>query len=201
VEGATTRFAMLSREFHGARAIVNAVERIVQHYDTERDKTRQDLAIAQGQQRDYQARLGAEFAHEGYRFHLKELRDQLEKALSVTEKTPENEALPSVGELVGRIKALKEANTIESTPERSSSRRSATMEEAVTTRIRNRAQAQAAPQPEATVEDSVPVDAQPETLTQPAELMLFQTPLPRVSKSKPSYQQRVTRDKRQMSLF
>ena len=119
VEGATTRFGTLSREFHGARAVLNAVERIVQHYDAERDKTRQDLAIAQGQQRDYQARLGAEFAHEGYRCHLKELRDQLEKALSVTEKTPENEALPPVGELVGRIKALKEANTLESAPERS----------------------------------------------------------------------------------
>jgi hypothetical protein len=168
VQGATTRFATLSREFHGARAILNAVERIVQQYDAERSKTRQDLAIAEGQQRDYQARLGAEFAHEGYRFHLKELRDQLEKALSATEKTPENEALPPVGELVARIKALSEANTVESAPERSANRRAATIEESVTTRIRNRAQAHPASQHE-TCEDAIPVDNQSETTVPPGD--------------------------------
>ena len=192
VEGATTRFGTLSREFHGPRAMFNAVERIVQHYATERDKTRQDLAIAQGQQRDYHARLGAEFAHEGYRLHLKELRDQLEKALSVTEKTPEHEALPTVGDLVGRIKALKEANTIESAPERSASRRAATIEESVTTRIRNRLGERPALAGEA---EPVP----------PTHGTLFATPLPRTIKPKPLYQQRVTRDNRhatpQLSLF
>jgi hypothetical protein len=199
VEGATTRFGALSREFHGARAVLNAVERIVQHYDTERDKTRQDLAIAQGQQRDYQARLGAEFAHEGYRLHLKELRDQLEKALSVTEKTPENETLPPVGELVSRIKALKEANTIESTPERSASRRAATIEESVTTRIRNRAQAHAASQPDISGEAAVPVDVQHETTVQPVEqpprTTLFTLPPARVNEPHIplSHEQRINR--------
>jgi len=203
VEGATTRFGTLSREFHGARAVLNAVERIVQHYDTERDKTRQDLAIAQGQQRDFQARLGAEFAHEGYRCHLKELRDLFEKALAVTEKTPEHETLPPVGELVDRIKALKEANTIESAPERSASRRAATIEESVTTRIRHRAQAHAAPQPETADEHDVPADAPPETATQPDDppppprTTLFTLPPAHVGQSHIplSHEQRVTRKK------
>ena len=124
--------------------------------------------------------------------HLKELRDQLEKALSVTEKTPEHEALPTVGELVGRIKALKEANTIESAPERSSNRRAATIEESVTTRIRNRLGERLALAGEA---EPVP----------PTHGTLFAAPLPRTIKPKPLYQQRVTRDNRhatpQLSLF
>jgi hypothetical protein len=66
VEGAVSRYGALSRDFHGPRAILNAVARIVGGYEGERDKTVRDLDIAQGQQRDYEARLGAPFAHTGY---------------------------------------------------------------------------------------------------------------------------------------
>jgi len=54
------------------RAILNAVERLIGSAAPERDKVSRDLAIAQGQLRDYEARLGAGFAHAAY---LAELTD------------------------------------------------------------------------------------------------------------------------------
>ena len=43
---------------------------------------RQELAIAEGQLRDYQARLGRPFAHEAYLSELTDLRDRLKAGLS-----------------------------------------------------------------------------------------------------------------------
>jgi hypothetical protein len=108
--------------------------------------------------------------------------------------------LPSASALVERIKALKAAHTIEAAPQRLSTRRAATTEEPVTTRIRHRITEVPASQPDAVPVQPV-VPAKPVAPAQTAELMLFKIPMPRVSKPKPSYQQRVTRDKRQMSLF
>ena len=51
------------------------------------DRTRQDLAIAEAQLRDYQARLGKPFAHDAYLAELTGLRDQLKAGLS--QATPE----------------------------------------------------------------------------------------------------------------
>ena len=48
----------LSREHQGPRAVLNAVERLARGYGVECERTRQDLAIAEAQLRDYQARLG-----------------------------------------------------------------------------------------------------------------------------------------------
>ena len=66
VEGALRRSAPLARDVHGPRAILNAVERLIGSAAAERDKARRDLEIAQGQLRDYEARLGAGFAHAAY---------------------------------------------------------------------------------------------------------------------------------------
>src|SRR5439155_591212 len=57
LEGASARQSMLSREHHGPRAVLNAVERLATGYGSECERVRQDLAIAQSQLRDYQARL------------------------------------------------------------------------------------------------------------------------------------------------
>ena len=57
-------------------------------------------------------------------------------------------SLPTVGDLVERLKALHAAHTLEAAPERSAPRRTATVEEAITTRIRQREQAETAPQPD-----------------------------------------------------
>ena len=163
VEGAATRFGDLSRQNCGPLAVLNAVERTVAGYEGEREKTQRDLDIAQGQLSDYEARLGGTFAHAAYLEELTSLRDQLETRLSASEPTPETDALPPVHALVARIKALKAAHTIDATPERSATRRSATAEASVTTRIRQRLQDISAPQPETTDTDVSPVATHPPT--------------------------------------
>ena len=62
--------------------------------------------------RDYESRLGKPFAHEEYASQLADLRDQLKLGLS--EHPPEG--LPPVAELAEKIKALREANTVEAVP-------------------------------------------------------------------------------------
>ena len=89
--------------------------------------------MREGQLRDYEARLGKSFEHEGYQEELQVLRDKLRLGLS--EKPPEGGE--PVAELAGKIKALREANTDEAAPERTM-RRAARAERPVTARIRER---------------------------------------------------------------
>jgi hypothetical protein len=132
-----------------------------------------------------------------------------ETRLSATEPTPETDALPPVHALVARIKALKAEHTIDAAPERSATRRRATAEASVTTRIRQRLQDIATPQPETAETDVSPVVTHPPSpASQPVQALqpaLFTTPAPRDSTPKPSYRQRATRDERpakpQLSLF
>ena len=127
LEGASIRRVRLSRDHQGPRAILNAVERLAGTYDLEHRKAAQDLSIAQGQLRDFEARLGGRFAHESYLNELTSLRDQLELGLSGT----------SVVEgIVTRIMDLRAAHTVEAAPERTV--RAASAEEPVTARIRQR---------------------------------------------------------------
>ena len=106
---------------------------------------RQDLAIAEGQLRDHEARLGRPFAHDAYLAELTDLRDQLKAGLS--QATPEP-GTPPVAELAERIKSLKAAHTIDAAPERTAPRRIAA-EEPVTARIRRRPEAAPAIEPPA----------------------------------------------------
>jgi hypothetical protein len=119
--------------------IPTALERLASGYGSVCDRIRQDLAIAEGQLRDYQARLGKPFRHEGYLSELTSLRDQLKAGLSGTAQKEGKEEGPSISELAGRIKAIKAAHNVEKTPERVRQNRSAA-EEPITTRIRRRAQ-------------------------------------------------------------
>ena len=148
VDGALRRCAQLARDFHGPRAILNAVERLIGSYETERAKTIRDVGIAQSQQRDYDARLGTPFAHTGYLDELTSLRHHLESALSSTAQPVSDATLPDVGAIVERIKTLKATHTLEAAPGRTATRSIATVEEAITTRIRQREQAEAVPQPD-----------------------------------------------------
>ena len=108
----------------------------------------QDLAIAEGQLRDHEARLGRPFAHDAYLAELTDLRDQLKAGLS--QATPEagQAARRPVAELAERIKALKAAHTIDAAPERTTPRRIAA-EEPVTARIRRRSESAPAIEPPA----------------------------------------------------
>ncbi len=195
VEGAATRLGSLVRDA-GPQAVLNAVERLIGSYEAEREKSRRDLGIAQNQQRDYEARLGGTFAHTAYLEELTGLRDSLEAALSSTTQAFDTEAL------VTRMKALKAAHTIEATPERSTQRRAASIEEAVTTRIMNRAREEEPmqEQPEAQPEQ-IALPASPVGPQKTAEVVVFKTPVQRASKPKNTYQQRVAQDTRQMSLL
>jgi chromosome segregation ATPase len=206
VEGAITRMAPLSRDHHGPRAILNAAERIVDSYDAQCTSTRHDLTIAQTQLRDYEARLGAAFSHDGYATELTELRDRLKAALA----NPA-EHVTEISALAERIKTLKASQSIEAASERHTPRAAATAAEPVTSRILERIKELPTPQPEAqklvpvTVAEPSPppVHAAPFQASQPS---LFAAPLPRSGKTKPSYQQRVSREERaraagQLSLF
>ena len=120
LEGATTRRTALSRDAHGPRAVLNVLDRLAGSYDTQAATARNDLAIAEGQLRDYQARLGQPFTHDAYLAELASLRDELKAALS--EAAPERQPLPPAAEVAQRIQALKAAHAVEATPERPSSR-------------------------------------------------------------------------------
>ncbi|MCX7392549.1 MAG: DEAD/DEAH box helicase family protein [Planctomycetales bacterium] len=136
LEGSTTRQTSLSREHQGPRAVLNALDRLVNAYGSECDRVRQDLAISESQLRDYQARLGKPFVHDAYLSELTILRDQLKAKLSAnTGHQPEKEEGPSTSELAENIKSLKSANSIEATPQRARQKHSSA-EEPVTARIR-----------------------------------------------------------------
>ena len=138
LEGATTRRDTLSREFHGPRAVLNAVEKLAGSYANPCSAVKQELAIAEAQLRDYQARLGAPFTHDAYLSQLNDLRDQLKAGLSAYAPAADGESRPTVPDLAERIKSLKAAHTIDATPERTSKRRISFAEEPVTARIRRR---------------------------------------------------------------
>ncbi len=126
--------------------MLNALERLATGYGADCDRIRQDLAIAESQLGDYQARLGKPFAHESYQSELTTLRDQLKAGLSGAAQENDKREGPSVSELAERIKALKAANTVESTPQRAGGRPSSA-EEPITSRIRRRAEANSATDP------------------------------------------------------
>ncbi len=146
LEGAIARQSALSREHQGPRAVLNALERLAGGYGSECDRIRQDLAIAESQLRDYDARLGKPFLHDGYLSELIGLRDQLKAGLSATAQVQGDEAGPSVSELAEKIKALKAAHSIEATPQRVRQKHSSA-EEPVTARIRRRTEALPASDP------------------------------------------------------
>ena len=161
LEGAAKRQSMLSRDHHGPRAVLNALERLVSGYAAECTRLREDLSVAEGQLRDYQNRLGTSFAHEGYLTELTAIRDQLKLSLSGGSAESSKESLPSSAELADRIKKLRAAHTIDGTPERVGNRRSSA-EEPVTTRIKRRAQTPS-PVDQADPMVFVPIDKPPRT--------------------------------------
>jgi hypothetical protein len=140
LEGAMTRIETLSRDHHGPRAVLNALDRLASAYGSECARVRQDLTIAESQLRDYQARLGKPFLHDAYLSELTSLRDQLKAGLSATAQIQDDDEGPSVSDLADKIKALKAAHSIEPTPQRVRQKHSSA-EEPVTARIRRRTEA------------------------------------------------------------
>ena len=146
LEGSMTRRTSLSREHQGPRAVLNALERLAGGYGADCDRVRQDLAIAQSQLRDYQARLGKPFLHDAYLLELTGLRDQLKAGLSAAAELQADATRPTASQLAERIKALKSAHTIDATPQRERQKHSSA-EEPITARIRRRVETFSASEP------------------------------------------------------
>jgi hypothetical protein len=211
LEGAVTRHGMLSRDHRGPRAVLNAVERLAGSYPGQRDAASAELAIAEGQLRDHEARIGRPFPHDGYLAELTGLRDRLKSGLSQATPEPGTEPVP-VAELADRIKALKAAHTIDAAPERTARRR-IDAEEPVTARIRRRIES--APDIELPAEPAPPAAEPPAAETAPPPRIEGPTPPAAIPPSivmpsapapiRPAYRQQVARgrrqDQRQLSLF
>jgi hypothetical protein len=201
LEGAATRHGQLSRDHRGPRAVLNALERLADSYPGQAATAAKDLAIARGQLRDHEARIGRPFAHDAYLAGLTELRDQLKAGLS--QATPEP-GTPPVAELAERIKSLKAAHTIDAAPERTATRR-LSAEEPVTARIRRHREAAPDGLPPSAPEPVAPPAPMPpsESVT-PASVHPFPEPAATI-RPQPEFRQRVARarqqDGRQLSLF
>jgi N12 class adenine-specific DNA methylase len=141
LEGTASRQASLSRDAQGPRAVLNAVERIASGYESRIADDRDDLAIARGQLRDYEARLGRHFPHDAYIDELSQLRDLLRAVLSGKAPDGVGDVLPPAPELADRIRALRAANAVEAQAEPRTLTRIAAAERPVTARIRERQEA------------------------------------------------------------
>jgi hypothetical protein len=161
VEGAGKRWVTMPRDTPGPRAVMNAVERLIPVYAHEFDDIRADIAVKQGQLRDYESRVGKPSAHAGYMSQSSDLGEQL--GLGLSEHPPEG--LPPVAELAERIKALREANTVEAAPERAGTRKAAGAERPVTARIRERM----AEEPVKVAPEPATVEGKPEPVQKPEE--------------------------------
>jgi N12 class adenine-specific DNA methylase len=208
LEGATTCREAMARDRSGPRAIMNAVERLMGTYEARLAETRDDLALAETQLRDYQSRYGAEFSHGDYLSQLTNLRNRLKAVLSNEPVEESGEAHPPAHELADKIKALKAANTIEATAERTGNRGPIAAVEPVTTRIRRRRPKQPqAEQPAASEEIAVPVETtavpEPAAATELPHLPEPEPVFPTLPQ--PSYREFVRRpkkhDARQLSMF
>lgn len=136
LEGAGKRFASLSRDHHGPRAVLNAVERIANTFESECERERGQLRLAECQLRDYEQRIDTVFEQNGYMKDLTVLRDQLKKTLSNESPSSDSDNVDSAATLAERIKQLRSTQKLESPPVRMSARREVAGEEPVTSRIR-----------------------------------------------------------------
>lgn len=155
LDGAVRCRETLMRDNPGPRAVLNALERLAGGYQHDCRHLKAEIGVKQGQLKDYEARLGRPFAHEAFMRELADLRDLLKIGLS--EHPPEGST--PVAELAERIRALREANTVEAAPERTV-RKATRAERPVTARIRERMAeepVQVAPEPAAVEVKQEPV--------------------------------------------
>jgi hypothetical protein len=173
LEGAMTRHDTLSRDHHGPRAVLNALDRLASAYGSDIAHVRQELTIAEFQLRDYQARLGKPFPHDAYLSELTALRDQLKAGLSGASREPDDNEGPSVSEIAEKKKTLKAAHNIEATPQRVRQKHSAA-EEPVTARIRRRAES--VPVSDSAIEADAAVRAEAELQPKPSQIKSDNSP-------------------------
>ena len=201
LDGAVRCREQLIRDNPGPRAVLNALERLADGYEGDIRHLKAEIALKEGQLKDYESRLGKTFEHEEYASQLADLRDKLKLGLS--EKPPEGST--PTAELAEQIRKLRESVTVEAAPERTV-RKAARAERPVTARIRERMTVEG---PVGVAEEAVAeaVASKPELVettpdeppaSPPAAVIAMPEPV------KQNYRQSVTGrrgDARQMSLF
>jgi hypothetical protein len=114
LDGAVRCRETLMRDNPGPRAVLNALERLANGYEDDIRHLKAEIALKEGQLKDYESRLGRAFEHEEYASQLADLRDKLKMSLS--EKPPEGTT--PTAELAEQIQALRASVTVEAAPER-----------------------------------------------------------------------------------
>jgi Helicase conserved C-terminal domain len=184
LDGAVRCREQLMRDNPGPRAVLNALARLADGYESDIVHLKAEIAVKEGQLKDYESRLGKPFEHEEYASQLADLRDQLKMGLS--EHAPEGGT--PVPELAEKIQALRASVTVEAAPERVN-RKALRAERPVTARIRERRGEVQEVKVEA-------VEVKPETV-----VIQFPEPPKPVEDYRQSVVRRRQGDGRQMSLF
>lgn len=117
--------------------MLSALEQLTGGYESECDRVRYDFGIAESQLRAFRP-VRKSLLREAYLSDLTELRDQLKAKLSAHGHESGEDRGPAASELAKRIKAIKGANTIETTPQSVHGRQVAVAEEPITARVRRR---------------------------------------------------------------
>ena len=160
LEGRCLRLGSLAKNA-GPLAILNALERLAGSSDGEQASLRRDLQVARAQLADYETRRDQPFAHEDYLAALTSWRLHLARALQDETPAVIGPQLP-LAVIIDALKGLRSAHSIEPAPQRLSRQASASVEEAVTTRILARAQVREA------VEEAPAVVEMPSVTVAPA---------------------------------
>jgi hypothetical protein len=112
LDGAIPCREQLIRDNPGPRAVLNALDRLVDGYGSDIRYLKSDIAVEQGQLKDCESHLGKPFAHDAFQRELTDLRDRLKLGLSEHAA----EGLTPVAELAKKIQSLQEANTFDVSP-------------------------------------------------------------------------------------
>ena len=140
LEGQALRLGSLAKNA-GPLAILNALERLAASSDGEQATLRRDLQIARAQLTEYETRREHPFVHEEYLATLTDWHRQLTQALRVDIPDTEGSDRLPLADIINAIMTLRSSHTVEPAPQRLSRMASASVEEAVTTRIQRLVQA------------------------------------------------------------
>src|SRR5262249_34143221 len=111
LEGTTAFQSGLLREHHGPRAIFNALERLAGNYETECDRIKRDISVAESQLHDYQKRFGMPFEEVDFFAQLARLRDLLKLSLSDADDKTGTASPAEVAAQINRLRASHSAET------------------------------------------------------------------------------------------
>ncbi|MCA9194596.1 MAG: DEAD/DEAH box helicase family protein [Planctomycetales bacterium] len=139
LQGSGFRCESLSREYAGPRAVLNAINRMVDTYALRIDDTRSALALAEQQLADYRERIDVPFAMDGYIEQLRELRDRLRLALTgEPQATSPDASVRSIKEIVLDIEQLRRSQQAHATVGSETTDRSIVPAESIVTQINSK---------------------------------------------------------------